>query len=223
MMNGADRPLGTMPDFIRQVPIDKAMHPDTLLAYEMNGQPIPPAARLSAARDRSRVGRRLLGQVADEPARDRSRVRQLLGRHRLSLSHQTRRARRRGRSEGHGAADRPRRQVADHQAARRRDASRRARSTWPDSRGRAKPDIARVDVSTDHGASWQAGATGWRAAQVRVAPLRVSHSTRARPESYLILSRATDSNGRTQPMTPPWNPSGYLWNAPDSVRVEVKA
>ena len=41
-MNGADRPLGTMPDFIRQVPMEKAMHADTLLAYEMNGQPLPP-------------------------------------------------------------------------------------------------------------------------------------------------------------------------------------
>src|SRR4029450_5273399 len=40
-MNGADRALGTMPDFVRQVPMDKAMHADTILAYEMNGQPIP--------------------------------------------------------------------------------------------------------------------------------------------------------------------------------------
>jgi sulfite oxidase len=32
IMNAADRPLGTMPDFIRQLPIEKAMHPDTLLA-----------------------------------------------------------------------------------------------------------------------------------------------------------------------------------------------
>ena len=41
-MEGADRPLGTMPPFVRQVPMAKAMHPDTVIAYEMNGQPIPP-------------------------------------------------------------------------------------------------------------------------------------------------------------------------------------
>ena len=41
IMDGADRPLGTMPDFVRQLPIDKALHPDTLIAYEMNGAPIP--------------------------------------------------------------------------------------------------------------------------------------------------------------------------------------
>jgi hypothetical protein len=36
------------------------------------------------------------------------------------------------------------------------------------------------------------------------------------------MSRATDVNGRTQPVAPAWNPSGYLWNAPDAVRIEVK-
>jgi DMSO/TMAO reductase YedYZ molybdopterin-dependent catalytic subunit len=41
IMSGADSPLGTMPDFVRQVPIDKALHADTLVAYQMNGQPIP--------------------------------------------------------------------------------------------------------------------------------------------------------------------------------------
>ena len=41
LMNGADRPLGTMPDFVRQVPMAKAMHPDTIVAYDMNEGPIP--------------------------------------------------------------------------------------------------------------------------------------------------------------------------------------
>ena len=37
--DGADRALGTMPAFVRQVPLDKAIHPDTIIAYEMNGSP----------------------------------------------------------------------------------------------------------------------------------------------------------------------------------------
>ncbi|MFN0122197.1 MAG: molybdopterin-dependent oxidoreductase, partial [Blastocatellia bacterium] len=40
-LNGADKGVGTAPDFIRQAPLDKAMHPDTILAYEMNDQPLP--------------------------------------------------------------------------------------------------------------------------------------------------------------------------------------
>jgi len=39
---------------------------------------------------------------------------------------------------------------------------------------------------------------------------------------YTILSRATDSAGRVQPMVSPWNPSGYLWNAIDRVGVTVE-
>ena len=139
----------------------------------------------------------------------------------LSLSDQTGRARLGGRSEGHGAADRAGRQVAHH-------ATADGASLPPgkiDVAGFAwagEPDIARVEVSTDHGATWQPARLVGEQAEVRVATLRV-HVRREPPESYLILSRATDSNGRTQPMSPPWNPSGYLWNAPDSVRVEVKA
>lgn len=37
----------------------------------------------------------------------------------------------------------------------------------------------------------------------------------------LTASRATDSRGRTQPIAPRWNPSGYLWNVIDQVRVRV--
>jgi hypothetical protein len=83
-------------------------------------------------------------------------------------------------------------------------------------------DISRVDISTDYGASWQqARLTG---EQAKYAWRRFEYTFEAsRPESYMILSRATDSQGRAQPMSPPWNPSGYLWNAPDSVRIEVKA
>jgi len=41
LFNGADVPLGTMPDFQRSIPIAKALHPATLLAYEMNGETLP--------------------------------------------------------------------------------------------------------------------------------------------------------------------------------------
>ncbi|HEY9461586.1 MAG TPA: molybdopterin-dependent oxidoreductase, partial [Vicinamibacterales bacterium] len=41
LFNGADVPLGTMPDFQRSIPMAKALHPATLLAYEMNGEALP--------------------------------------------------------------------------------------------------------------------------------------------------------------------------------------
>lgn len=36
-------PLEGTPDFVKSLPMAKALHPDTLLAYEMNGEPLPQA------------------------------------------------------------------------------------------------------------------------------------------------------------------------------------
>ena len=42
MVNGADGPvLDGTPDFIKSIPIDKALDENTLIAYEMNGAPLP--------------------------------------------------------------------------------------------------------------------------------------------------------------------------------------
>jgi DMSO/TMAO reductase YedYZ molybdopterin-dependent catalytic subunit len=41
VMNGADKPIGKMPDFVRNIPIKKALDADTILAYEMNGEALP--------------------------------------------------------------------------------------------------------------------------------------------------------------------------------------
>src|SRR3984885_5202279 len=41
LFDGVDVPLGKMPDFQRTITTAKALHPDTLLAYEMNGQALP--------------------------------------------------------------------------------------------------------------------------------------------------------------------------------------
>src|SRR5205809_2161521 len=41
IMNGADSPPGSVPDFVRSIPIEKATHADTILAYQMNSADIP--------------------------------------------------------------------------------------------------------------------------------------------------------------------------------------
>jgi len=83
-------------------------------------------------------------------------------------------------------------------------------------------DIVKVEVSADTGATWQAARLGhekskyaWRLWNyVWQAP---------RAGDYTIMSRATDSQGRAQPATAEWNPSGYLYNAVDQVRIHVEA
>ena len=80
-------------------------------------------------------------------------------------------------------------------------------------------DIVKVEVSTDGGTSWNAAALGH--AQARYAWRLWSYDWKAKPGDYAVLSRATDSQQRTQPPTAEWNPSGYLYNAVDQVKIHV--
>lgn len=41
LFDGADVPVGKQPDFQRGIPFNKAMDPNTILAYEMNGEALP--------------------------------------------------------------------------------------------------------------------------------------------------------------------------------------
>ena len=84
------------------------------------------------------------------------------------------------------------------------------------------PDIARVEVSEDGGANWMEATLdprhdpyAWRLWSLPWAPKSAGTVT--------LLSRATDSQGSTQPRDPVWNPSGYLYNGWHSVQVEVTA
>jgi hypothetical protein len=81
--------------------------------------------------------------------------------------------------------------------------------------------IERVEVSTD-------GGSRWRDAQLSPQKLPFAWRLWSRdwrpgdPGYYTIMSRATDTAGRVQPIVSPWNPSGYLWNAVDRVGVIVE-
>jgi DMSO/TMAO reductase YedYZ molybdopterin-dependent catalytic subunit len=80
-------------------------------------------------------------------------------------------------------------------------------------------DVVKVEVSTDAGATWNSAALGHD--QARYAWRLWSYNWKARGGDYTILARATDSQGRVQPDAPVWNPSGYLYNAIDQVKIHV--
>jgi hypothetical protein len=83
-------------------------------------------------------------------------------------------------------------------------------------------DVAKVEVSTDAGATWKAAELGKD--QAKYAWRLWSYRWKA-PKSgdYVVMSRATDSQGRTQPARADWNPSGYLNNSIDQVKIHVEA
>jgi sulfite oxidase len=219
-MHAADRPPGTMPAFVRQVPMAKAMHPDTLIAWDMNGQPIPlvHGAPLRAvvpgwegaysikwvnalnvlAKDSEsfwvatgyRYPNRRVAPGAAVEAKDMVPLTGLVVKSLIT-------------SPANGASM-PVGKVAVGGFA------------WA-----GEENISKVDVSLDNGATWQAARlTG---EQARFTWRRFEFEFNAtRPQSQLILSRATDAKGNMQPAVSQWNPSGYLWNQYDSVRVEIK-
>lgn len=84
--------------------------------------------------------------------------------------------------------------------------------------------IARVDVSTDGGATWSPahvrpsparGANGGRGRRMAGHGwTRWSHPWRApAPGEHTLLARATDVRGRTQPDVAAYNPNGYFFDA----------
>jgi len=80
--------------------------------------------------------------------------------------------------------------------------------------------VAKVEISGNGGRTWQAAALnpeqtpyGWR--------IWYATWTPGSKGSYVLMARATDASGATQPMTQRWNPSGYLWNVVQQVRMEL--
>jgi len=81
-------------------------------------------------------------------------------------------------------------------------------------------DIAHVEISIDGGRTWQPAQLseehdphGWRiwAASVLVTPATTQ-----------ITARAVDRAGNAQPATQQWNPSGYFWNVYHSISIGVR-
>ena len=221
LFDGADVPLGTMPDFQRTIPIKKALHPATLLAYEMNGEmlPIQHGFPLRAV---------VPGWAGDSWCKWVTSVRVL--------------------NEEFGgfwmknAYLHPGKPVAPGSVvpaeAMKPVTSLRVKSViaFPANgegvvvgkrivvRGAAWSGdggaVAGVDVSVDQGRRWRAArltgeATpfGWRLWEFPWTPAVERHHT--------VLARARDAGGDVQPLVQEWNPSGYLWNVVARADVDV--
>jgi len=92
-------------------------------------------------------------------------------------------------------------------------------------RGRAwvgEGEVAKVEISTDEGQTWQPARLSrdgdkyaWRSFTYEFKPERPGYLT--------LLARAWDSRGNAQPAAPSWNPLGYFWNGWHRVGVVVEA
>ena len=216
--DGLDEPSGKVPDFIRSIPIEKAMHPDTLLATMMNGAPLTPEHGFPVrALVPGWIGAASVKWLAEVRVLDRELDGHFMKAYRLPK-----------RPVAPGEPVSPEEMAAmtalDVKSiiARPGDGSRWklgplhiTGAAWA-----GEADIVRVDVSTDFGRTWQPA--DLRREQAKYA-WRLWDFTWTPPATgcYVLLSRATDSAGRTQPLLPSWNPGGYFWNVIDQVRIHV--
>ncbi|MBM3221651.1 MAG: sulfite oxidase [Candidatus Rokubacteria bacterium] len=79
--------------------------------------------------------------------------------------------------------------------------------------------ISRVEVSVDRGATWQPATL--REPNIPRAWARWDVEWDARPGEHVILTRAVDDHGNTQPASIPWNAQGYGYNVPVPHPVKV--
>jgi DMSO/TMAO reductase YedYZ molybdopterin-dependent catalytic subunit len=221
-LDGADVPIAKMPDFVRQVPMPKAMSADTVLAYEMNGEPLPPLhgfpLRAVVPGWEGAYSVKWLShiQVSDKES-ESFWVK-------TAYRFPTKRV-------APGAAVDPKDMApvaglvvksiittpAEGTNVKVGGAARVTGFAWA-----GEADITKVEISIDHGSSWTPARLGKD--QAKYAWRQFEYEFKAsEPGSFLVMSRATDSRGRVQPIVPQWNPSGYLWNAIDKVRINVEA
>lgn len=218
--NGADVGAGKTPDFIRSIPMRKLQLDTTIIALEMNGEPLPelhgfPARLIVPGWD----GASWVKWVNDLKVDEKPDAGFYFG----------------------TAYRYPKYAVAPGGAVKPEDMevlegmAVKSFFTRPADQSKVKAGplsvqgfawagehrVTRVEVSIDGGAKWQDAKLGtqnvpfcWRTFQFSFTP--------AKPGYYVLCSRATDSSGRVQPIEAPWNPSGYLWNSIDRIGVTVE-
>ena len=218
-LDGADVGIGRAPDFIRNVPVDKAMHPDTVLAYEMNGQPLPVAHGFPL---RAVVP----GWEGAYSVKWLTHIRVADREHDGAFVQSGYRYPKRPVMPGTAVAPADTVPltglvVKSLITAPAADAVVPLGRVWIAGVAWAgEDDIKQVDISTDHGRTWTPARLGRDRAPYAWRQFEYEWRVRE-PGVYLVLSRATDSRGRVQPIVAEWNPAGYLWNAIDQVRVNA--
>jgi DMSO/TMAO reductase YedYZ molybdopterin-dependent catalytic subunit len=220
-MRGADKSVGKTPDFVRNIPIKKALDPDTILAYEMSGEPLPilhgfPLRAIVPGWEGAYAVKWLTDIQVIEKEFDGFFVKT--------------------------AYRFPNRPVAPGEAVDPKDMAPLTRlvvkslikspldgATVPPGKVRlsgfawaGESNILRVDVSMDNGNAWLPATLGAQRERYAWQSFEYEFNI-TKPGSYLLMSRATDDKGEVQPIAQRWNPLGYLWNVIDKVRIDVKA
>lgn len=210
--SGAVRP-GEVAPFARSLPPEAALHPDTLLAWEMNGEPLTAdhghPLRLIVPRWYGVASVKWLVEVRalTEPFRgfyqaDHYVYRDQAGSPDAPVTTMRLRALIARPAEGETLPPGP---------------VEIAGLAWS-----GEAPIAGVEISADGGRSWFAARLGEAPSPYAAVPWRAQWMPE-RPGDYTLIARAVDTTGERQPLETVWNAQGYGNNAAHRVRVQVTA
>lgn len=199
--------------FERSLPLDRALHPDVLLAWEMNGEPLPPRhgypLRLVVPGWYGVASVKWLTQirVLDAPFDGHFQTERY-----IYLAEP-------GIADGTPVTAMRVRALIVHPAEGEQLPSGAATTV----RGTAwsgEAPVRRVEVSVDGGATWRDAHLGAAASEYAAVPWSIAW-TPVDAGRHVLLSRASDEAGNVQPMEHVWNELGYGNNAVHRLEVEV--
>ena len=218
---GADRSVvDSVPLFVRSIPLEKALHTDTILAYEMNGRPLPllhgaPLRAITPGWMADSCIKWLTNIIVRE---DEAKGYYMQTAYRVPAKP----------VEPGAPASGPSTPVEVMPvksllaAPQEGETVKLGPVTIQGVAWSGEGKVVKVEVSFDEGKTWESARLvgedhlyAWRQWQfvwkAKTAGI------------FTLLCRATDAHGDVQPSTSPWNPSGFLWNGWDRVTVTVTA
>lgn len=218
---GADRPVvASVPLFVRSIPLEKALHPDTILAYEMNGRPLPllhgAPLRVITPGWMAESCIKWLTDIVVRSGEAKGYYMEKAYRIPVTAVQPN--------SGLPGTAMVPvEAMVVKSLLASPTEGANVGRGpvTVQGVAWGGEVPVTKVELSFDGGKTWEAArlvgedtSYGWRQWQFVWKPSAAGQIT--------IRARATDANGDQQPEASAWNPSGFLWNGWDHVTVTVQ-
>ncbi len=218
---GADRPVvDSVPLFVRSIPLEKALHPDTILAYEMNGRALPllhgSPLRVITPGWMAESCTKWLTEITVQAEEAKGYYMQTAYRVPTTPVEP-------GSTPNVSSVPVEAMVVKSIIAAPQEGETVKAgRVTVQGVAWGGGAKVVKVEVSIDEGETWTPARLvgedrpyAWRQWQF------IWNAKTG--GTFTILCCATDARGDVQPATSPWNPSGFLWNGWDRVTVMVSA